>query len=209
MCLTGGNVTELSLPHPEAAEALQPPEMPVVDESNLTRYPSLFVDAGGLRYTLGWQKWSGGVYVAVCRLSDLADIKVVERFPLSASGWADAWSSLVKLDARSAQHVLAILAARAAARSGVLAPPPPPRFPSSAETRRQILNAIAKGNEKYARPFDIGKIALASFVGTESWSDYGNVVLQMAILDTLLSIEEKLERLRQLPAEGAADTPFG
>jgi hypothetical protein len=29
-------------------------------------------------------------------------------------------------------------------------------------------------------------------MGTESWADYGNVVLQMAILDTLLSIEEKL-----------------
>jgi hypothetical protein len=28
-----------------------------------------------------------------------------------------------------------------------------------------------------------------------SWSDYGAVVLQMAILDTLLSIEEKLGKL--------------
>ena len=34
-----------------------------------------------------------------------------------------------------------------------------------------------------------------SFIGTESWAEYGQVVLQMAILDTLLSIEEKLERL--------------
>ncbi len=82
--------------------------------------------------------------------------------------------------------------------------PPPPRFPSSAETRRNILNAIAKGNEKYARPFDRGKIALASFVGTESWSDYGNVVLQMAILDTLLAIEEKLGNLLPIPDDAAS-----
>ncbi len=54
------------------------------------------------------------------------------------------------------------------------------------------MNQIATGNEKYARPFDRGKVALASFVGTGSWSDYGNVVLQMAILGTLLSIGQKL-----------------
>jgi hypothetical protein len=38
-------------------------------------------------------------------------------------------------------------------------------------------------------------MALVSLVGTESWSDYGAVVLQMAILDTLLSIEERLTAL--------------
>ena len=40
-------------------------------------------------------------------------------------------------------------------------------------------------------------MATVSLVGTESWSDYGAVVLQMAILDTLLSIEEKLEQLAE------------
>src|SRR5207248_11036710 len=39
-----------------------------------------------------------------------------------------------------------------------------------------------------------GKVAFISLMGTESWSDYGAVVLQMAILDTLLSLEEKLGR---------------
>jgi hypothetical protein len=38
-------------------------------------------------------------------------------------------------------------------------------------------------------------MAFISLIGTESWSDYGAVVLQMAILDTLLSIEEKLGAL--------------
>jgi hypothetical protein len=40
-------------------------------------------------------------------------------------------------------------------------------------------------------------VATVSLVGTESLSDYGAVVLQMAILDTLLSIEEKLEQLAE------------
>jgi hypothetical protein len=69
------------------------------------------------------------------------------------------------------------------------------RFPSSLQTRRGILEGIARRNEKYARPFDGGRVAAVSLIGTESWSDYGAVVLQMAILDTLLSIEEKLGAL--------------
>ena len=46
-----------------------------------------------------------------------------------------------------------------------------------------------------ARPFDRGKVATYSRVGTDSWAEYGEVVLQMATLDTLLSIEEKLTEL--------------
>jgi hypothetical protein len=38
-------------------------------------------------------------------------------------------------------------------------------------------------------------MAFVSLIGTESWSDYGAVVLQVAILDTLLSVEEKLGAL--------------
>jgi len=74
---------------------------------------------------------------------------------------------------------------------------PPARFPSAPEARREILEAIARSNSKYAKPFDKGKVATVSLIGTESWSDYGAVVLQMAILDTLLSIEEKLEKLAE------------
>lgn len=63
------------------------------------------------------------------------------------------------------------------------------------EIRERILAMFKKGNGKYAKPFDKDRLAVASFVGTESWAEYGQVVLQMAILDTLLSIEEKLDRL--------------
>ena len=52
-----------------------------------------------------------------------------------------------------------------------------------------------KANSKYAKPFDKDRLAVASLIGTESWSEYGQVVLQMAIQDTLLSIEEKLARM--------------
>jgi hypothetical protein len=44
-------------------------------------------------------------------------------------------------------------------------------------------------------------VAGISLVGTESWSDYGAAVLQMAILDTLLSIEEKLDRPAPAPKQ--------
>lgn len=81
------------------------------------------------------------------------------------------------------------------AAKAALGEPPAPRFPSSPETRRAILAAIAAGNQKYARPFDQGGVARASFIGTESWAEYGAVVLQMALLDTMLSIEEKLGEL--------------
>jgi hypothetical protein len=63
------------------------------------------------------------------------------------------------------------------------------------EIRERILAMFKKTNGKYGKPFDKDRLVAASFVGTESWSDYGQVVLQMAILDTLLSIEEKLDRL--------------
>jgi hypothetical protein len=63
------------------------------------------------------------------------------------------------------------------------------------EVRERILGMFKKGNSKYAKPFDKDRLSSASFIGTESWAEYGQVVLQMAILDTLLSIEEKLDRL--------------
>jgi hypothetical protein len=61
--------------------------------------------------------------------------------------------------------------------------------------RERILAMFKKANGKYAKPFDQDRLAVASLIGTESWAEYGQVILQMAILDTLLSIEEKLDRL--------------
>jgi hypothetical protein len=80
-------------------------------------------------------------------------------------------------------------------------PTGPERFPTDPATRRQILEAIADKNGKYAKPFEKGEVAVFSLIGTESWSEYGAVVLQMAMLDTLLSIEEKLGKLLEQKPE--------
>ena len=68
-------------------------------------------------------------------------------------------------------------------------PPVPAR--SSPETRARILAMFKRGNRKYALPFEGNRLAVASFAGG-NWEEYGQIILQMAILDTLLSIEEKL-----------------
>jgi hypothetical protein len=41
----------------------------------------------------------------VARISFMRSIKVLERFPLTADGWAHAWAALVKLDSDAAQAV--------------------------------------------------------------------------------------------------------
>ena len=63
---------------------------------------------------------------------------------------------------------------------------------TSPEVRARILQMFKTINPKYARPFE-SRLARASFMGGD-WEEYGQVVLQMAILDTLLSIEELLVR---------------
>lgn len=70
------------------------------------------------------------------------------------------------------------------------APPPVPAR-SSPEARARILEMFKRGNRKYALPFEGNRLAVASVLGG-NWEEYGQIILQMAILDTLLSIEEKL-----------------
>jgi hypothetical protein len=48
-------------------------------------------------------------------------------------------------------------------------------------------------NSKYAMPFEKDRLAWASVMGG-NWEEYGAIVLQMAIVDTLLSIEELLSK---------------
>lgn len=82
-------------------------------------------------------------------------------------------------------------------------PWPPPRTPrrSSPETRANILEMFRTGNGKYAKPFqENGRLAMVSIFGG-NWEEYGAIVLQMAILETLLSIEEKLTVLSGTQAD--------
>jgi hypothetical protein len=61
------------------------------------------------------------------------------------------------------------------------------------EIRARILQMFKTINPKYARPFEQDRLSVASIMGG-NWEEYGQVILQMAILDTLLSIEELLRR---------------
>ena len=59
--------------------------------------------------------------------------------------------------------------------------------------KREILAMLKQG--KYAKPFERGRFAAFSLIGTEDWQDYASLVLQMIQVDTLLNIEERLDRL--------------
>jgi len=57
-----------------------------------------------------------------------------------------------------------------------------------------------RSNPKYAKPFEKDQLAQVSIMGG-NWEEYGQIVLQMAVLDTLLSIEELLtQQARPGPA---------
>ena len=141
------------LPVPDLVPSGKPPapDMPKVDISKLqSKYPELLGDNGNLQHGIGWQRRpdsEGGACFLVTKWSVMGGFKVLERFPLTETGWADAWSRLVELDRGAAKTIIRRLAEREAARnaavSGAVLPKAPPRFPSSVETRRRILQAIA------------------------------------------------------------------
>jgi len=95
--------------------------------------------------------------------------------------------------------------ATAAGLASADASPWPPSRPlrvprrSSPLVRANILEMFKNANSKYAKPFDSDRLAVVSVMGG-NWEEYGQVVLQMAILETLLSIEEKLTALTVQPS---------
>ena len=99
-----------------------------------------------------------------------------------------------------------LLAERIAAAKGSqpTAGSAPPETPSSArsspEVRARILEMFKRSNSKYSKPFEKDRLAAVSLFGGD-WEEYGQIVLQMAILETLLSIEELL----QPPHDAAPD----
>lgn len=107
------------------------------------------------------------------------------------------------LDPSGLKPAVRVIYDRLAAEAG----PPPAPIPfdplegvetrTSPETRRRILAMFKKGNRKYKLPFERDRLAMASVMGG-NWEEYGQVVLQMAMLDTLLSVEEKLDRMTEL-----------
>ena len=66
---------------------------------------------------------------------------------------------------------------------------------SSADIKRTLLHKLAE-EEKYERPFRSGDLPVLNLFGG-SWNEYAQVVFSMAILDTLLNIEEGINRMTE------------
>src|SRR5215475_745126 len=80
--------------------------------------PNLVVD--GDRYAIGWQQFpdkKGGRAYVIARRGILGGRRVVERYPLTADGWARAWTSLARLDPATAAKTRAALERRVADRA--------------------------------------------------------------------------------------------
>lgn len=63
------------------------------------------------------------------------------------------------------------------------------------EGKRRALDWLVNSGKKYRKPFRDGEFAVLSILGSESWTDYAQIVLQIMIADSLITIEEKLDRL--------------
>jgi hypothetical protein len=76
--------------------------MPKPSRDTLWRSAYLIHGADSLRYAIGWQDTrKDGPCFVVARVGTMGD-KVLDRFPMTADGWAQAWATLVKLDAEAA-----------------------------------------------------------------------------------------------------------
>jgi hypothetical protein len=91
------------------------PPAPVVKPAEIwLDTPNVLLDGG--RYTIGWQGWpekKGGPGFVILRRSALGTLKLVQRYPLTSEGWAQAWQDLVDVDADIADKTLLALARRA------------------------------------------------------------------------------------------------
>lgn len=63
------------------------------------------------------------------------------------------------------------------------------------ESKRKALDWLVNSGKKYKKPFQDGEFAVLSILGSESWTDYAQVILQIMIADSLLAIEQKLDQL--------------
>lgn len=96
------------------------PAAPVVKPDEIwSGTPNVLVD--GSRYALGWQGWpekKGGPGFVIARRGAMGTLGVVERYPLTAEGWVQAWQALVRLDPAMAEKIRLVLARRAEEDSG-------------------------------------------------------------------------------------------
>ena len=105
---------------PDALAATPP--TPVVRKSEV-QFPFPFVLAGA-RHGIGWHRPDSGqdhIDFVVVRRNALGTFKVLERYPLTDEGWAEAWKALVAFDPVEAEKALPALAQRAEADREFLA----------------------------------------------------------------------------------------
>jgi hypothetical protein len=103
-------------PHAGADPPPSVPAMPSVPPGLLYRgAPHLVLD--GFHNSIGWQeaRKAGPSFVVTARRPGGA-IKVLQRFPFSEQGWANAWQALSRLDASAAAAIEARLAKLEASR---------------------------------------------------------------------------------------------
>lgn len=65
---------------------------------------------------------------------------------------------------------------------------------ASRAEKQQVIQAMKDSNKKYAKPFEKGKMSNFSIMGG-NWEEYAAIVMDMVAADTLLEVDEKLERL--------------
>jgi hypothetical protein len=103
---------------PRATGDLLPalPSMPTVAPDDVYR-GAPYVLLQGLRHCVGWQdtRKAGPGFVVTTRRPG-GGLKVLQRFPLSERGWAEAWQALSVIDASAAAAVAARLAELEAGR---------------------------------------------------------------------------------------------
>jgi hypothetical protein len=180
---------------------------PVIRTSELWGRNTPYALLPSARHSVGWVQTSDDTTIPLkerarfvtIRRSAMGTYKVVSTYPLTKDGWQQACQELAALEPSAMPMLRKLLAQRIEedqARAAEVPADPvtgsviPPR--SSPEVRARILQLIKQANPKYAKPFEKDRMSAFSLIGTESWAEYGQVVLQMAILETLLSIEEQL-----------------
>jgi uncharacterized protein YbjQ (UPF0145 family) len=120
-----------------ADSGIPAPELPVIKEHEQLGLPFPIVD--GLPRTLGWQFRIGEkpAFVIASR-GRMGGLKVVERFPLTGEGWAQAWRVFAASDPAAAARVGQAVTARNAAARNPKAEPQPDTVPILIVTTNEV-----------------------------------------------------------------------
>jgi hypothetical protein len=145
---------EIQPDHGQLTDLIVPPPMLALPPWGIFRHPEPIVRAG--RYTLGWQdvRKVGHSFVLL-RLGLMDAIKVLDRFPLTEEGWADAWAALVELDANVAAAFRETLRQQAAEAAAEAAEP---------KRQAEVYHKLADGTLTKFQAFRVQVLACENMV---------------------------------------------